>query len=59
MSLYLLYKVIVGMNDANIVIVLELIFKIKLFKQKHNFINIQLIIKLMMFIKKVLLILKV
>jgi hypothetical protein len=59
MSLYLLYKVIVGMNDANIVIVLELIFKIKLFKQKHNFINIQLIIKLMMYIKKVLLILKV
>jgi hypothetical protein len=59
MSLYLLYKVIVGMNDANIVIVLELIFKIKLFKQKHNFINIKLIIKLMMYIKKVLLILKV
>jgi hypothetical protein len=59
MSLYLLYKVIVGMNDANIVIVLELIFKIKLFKQKHNFINFQLIIKLMMYIKKVLLILKV
>jgi len=59
MSLYLLYKVIVGMNDANIVIVLELIFKIKLFKQKNNFINIQLIIKLMMYIKKVLLILKV